>query len=190
MNRLLQAAPDALEAAGARYKINPGYRAVLQVLAAFKDKELAEEDKVDILLYNLFLDLQKTPVASVAYLPQAFKMELAQKAHWFLKCGDDKEKALGEKPVLDFQQDAQHIYNAFLKKGINLDYEDLHWWHFMGHFSELPECFLTRLMYLRGQNNRGKLTKEEKQECSRIGWDIVLINSNLDLLEAEPEWLF
>jgi len=190
MNRLLQTAPDSLEIAGVNYRINPGYRPVLQTLSAFSDKELTPEEKMDVLLYNLFLDLQKTPVSSMVYLTQEIKTSLAEKAHWFLKCGVNKLESAQQKPLIDFEQDAQHIYNAFLKKGINLDYEDLHWWHFMGHFSELPECFLTRLIYLRGQYYRGKLSKEEKEECSRIGWAIVLIDSHNDLLEDEPDWLF
>lgn len=189
MNRLLKTAPDRLEIAGVKYKISTGHRTVLKILSALKSKDLQEGDKVDLLLYNLFLDLRKTPITSVSYLPYDFKLELVNQAYNFLKCGDDRDKSAEEKPTVDFEQDARHIYNAFLKKGINLDNEDLHWWHFMGHFSELPECFLTRLMYLRGQNNKGKLTKDEKQECARIGWDIVLVRNNLDL-EDEPDWLF
>ena len=190
MNRLLRTAPNQLEIAGEMLNIDPGYRAVLQTLSAFNDNELTLEEKMDILIYNLYLDLQKTSIGFVINLPQDTKAELANKAYWFIKCGDIKDKSAKERPIIDFDQDAKFIYNAFLKKGINLDCEDLHWWHFMGHFSELPECFLNRLMYLRSQYNRGKLTKEEKQECSVIGWDIVLINNNFDLSSDEPDWLF
>jgi hypothetical protein len=114
---------------------------------------------------------------------------MVKMAIWFLNCGKEKENKSNDNKILDFEIDSNYIYNAFLKKGIDLDATDLHWWHFMGHFSELPECFLTRLLYLRSRRSKGILTKDERKECANIGWDVILINNNLVLLEDEPEWL-
>ena len=49
--------------------------------------------------------------------------------------------------------------------GIDLStIKDMHWWRFCSLFLDLSEdCFLQRIIYLRSQKAKGKLTKEERQ---------------------------
>jgi hypothetical protein len=175
MNRLLTKAPSHLEIGGAFLPIDIDFRSALLTFAAFGSPDLTDEERQGVMIHNLF--------GPVEY----FSTEMIHKAIWFLKCGKESKTAQ-ERPIVDFNHDAQRIYEAFLKRGVNLDTAKLHWWTFMGMFAELPECSLTRIMHLRHQSNHNKLTKHEREECSRIGWDVIIIKNSLDSIEA-PDWI-
>lgn len=109
----------------------------------------------------------------------------------FLMCGED-EGSKNHERLCDFQKDGKYIYEALLKQGLDLDKaNNLHWWTFMAHFAEIPASTFSRIVYLRMQSNHGKLTKDERAECERIGWHII----DLDGLtsgerEAYDEYVF
>lgn len=181
MNRLLESAPTALRVAGITWEIDPSWRNVLRTFVAFCDDECEDDLKMDILLYNLYTDFQQSGFEEMSFVDNELKALLAKEADWFLRCGSD-EKERKEPPTVDFRQDHQRIHEAFLKKGVDLDRaQGMHWWIFMGHFAELPECTLTRYMYLRYLRNSGKLSKKEhkheQEEWERIGDDVLLIHT-------------
>lgn len=167
INRLLQRAPKSVMIAGTEYAINTSYRDCLFTIEQLQSSEFEPEEKLEILINNMYLedphDLQ----------------EAAEKALWFLRCGEEYKES-NQPELCDFAQDSVYIYNAFLKSNINLDDEDMHWWTFMSRFAELPESFFSRLVYLRAQKKKGKLTKDEKSECARIGYDVIEINKSID----------
>lgn len=182
-NRLLITAPYQLKVDGALLDIDPSFRTVLRTFAAFRDDELTNEIKLGLLIENIYIE----PM-------EEYTQEAVDKAIWFIKGGkhDSEEQGKSKLPTVDFAQDAQYIYDAFLKKGIDLDVvSDIHWWTWRAHFGELPECFLTRLMYLRNKMRQPKgLDKDEKKECADIGWDIVNIKSNsgIDMMGNVDIW--
>jgi hypothetical protein len=169
MNRLQQKAPLTAEFNGVCFNLKTSFRRALKSLAALADHQLTDAEKQGILVYNLFGDIEE-------YSP-----EMLEYTVWYLKGGkEERHHDKSEIPTFDFNIDAQRIYEAFLKKGIDLDAVNLHWWTFLAHFAELPECALTRIMHLRNQNNTGKLSKHEREECARIGWDIIKIDPHKD----------
>ena len=64
-----------------------------------------------------------------------------------------------------WSQDARYIMSAIEQTyQIDLSTAGLHWWRFTYMFLDLQEdCFFSRLIYLRKQKEKGKLTKEEKE---------------------------
>ena len=167
MNRLLQKAPRTVTINGVDYEINTSFRDCLFTIEQLQDPNFEPEEKLEILINNMYLD------------DPPDLLEAAEKALWFLRCGEE-HKETNQPELCDFTQDGTYIYNAFLKADIDLDNADMHWWTFMSRFSELPESFFSRLVYLRSQRRKGKLTKEEKAECSRIGYDVIEINKPTD----------
>jgi len=169
-NRLTMTAPVTLNVAGKEIPIDYSFKAVLNTFAAFKDDEMPEVVKMDIFLDNIYLE----PIDDPDYIQDAI-----DKANWFIRGGDTKKNAnkSNKQALVCFEQDSQYIYDAFLKKNIDLDANpNMHWWIFKSHFAELEECFLTRLMYLRNKMRQPKgLDKEEKKEVKEIGDDIVNI---------------
>lgn len=172
MSRLTNKAPDFVVINGEQYPINTNFRDCLNTsIALSKPKEiLSDDEKIEILLWNAYDDY--------VILPDMVT-EFASAALDFLQMGKSRSKAVNEK-LCDFEIDGEAIYAAFLKTKINLDkMDDMHWWEFMSRFSELPESSYTRRVYLRSQKNKGKLSKEERAECGRIGWDII------DMIQAD-----
>jgi len=164
MSRLTQRAPETVPIDGIEYKINTGFRGCLLTIAAIGAKELTQYEKADILLDNMYDEIPPDIVQAI------------EKAIWFLSGGREPDGK--EHPKLcDFDRDADMIYSAMLKKGVDLDAIDMHWWTFLSHYEELPESGFTRVVYLRVQNKRGKLTKEEYKDCDRIGWDVINMKS-------------
>lgn len=163
MNRLLNRAPTSVIIGGKEYEINTSFRDCLYTIDVLQNNEFEAEEKAEILINNMY---EEDPDNIQEALEQAI---------WFLKCGETERKSKGPE-LCNFKQDGTYIYNAFLKANVNLDIEDMHWWTFMSRFSELPESLFTRIVYLRSQQSRGKLTKEEKQECDRIGMEVINVH--------------
>jgi hypothetical protein len=192
MSRLFNPAPCELDVAGVKYDINPGYRTILRIMEVSRHDDLEQDQKALYLIYKLFPHLQNEPIYSLRLMPEEQLAAYMEAAVWFIRCGRG-EKEEYKRPLVDFQKDEEYIDNAFLAKNVDLaEKTDLHWWRFIGHFSELPECFMSRIMYLRHLVNTGKINnkehKQDKEQCSRIGWDIIELN-NVNT-EKEPDWLF
>lgn len=162
MDRLVQKAPKAVMIDGQRYELNANFRNCLLTAYALEDEELADWEKAEILIENLYYEPYPENVQEA--INQGVK---------FLMCGDTDRKEIHEK-LCDLRLDSSMIYAALLKQGVDLDKsDDMHWWTFMSHFAEIGESTFSRIVYLRQQHHKGKLTKEERQEAHRIGWDII-----------------
>lgn len=207
MNRLIDANPVEVEINGRMVPINTDYKDALlanrelgrrgidqaesRKLLLFymyesygireQEQDMTLDDQVDLFL-ELFLD-------EIGADPNAIR-EAVDKALWFLRCGEEVNTSRShEAPLVDFEIDNRRIYDAFLKLGIVLSPSTkMHWWDFCSRFSELPECRVTRLAYLRHMRQKGKkMSKEELEECARIGWDAINMVSAEDIESARAE---
>lgn len=178
MNRLTSKAPDYVVINNAQYPINTNFRDCIHTIIALSNKKLSNSEKFEIILWNAYDDYVIVP---------GLELEFAEAALNFLSLNNMKEKTVHEK-LIDFEIDAENIYAAFLKSGYDLDQiDDMHWWKWMAIFSEVSECTETRLIYLRSQKNKGKLSKEEREECARIGWHIINMVDYEDTTEDDQE---
>lgn len=156
MNVLIDGLPTAVEIEGVEYQINTDFRVSLQIMAAFEDPELTGFEKQAVMLHLLY------PVVP----PDARRAsELAVK---FLNCGQEPKQSDEEADTTRYYswpQDARYIMAAIEQTyHIDLAQANLHWWRFSYMFLDLQEnCFFSRLIYLRKQKAKGKLTKEEKE---------------------------
>ena len=126
-------------------------------MTAFEDNDLTGFEKQSIMLELLY------PVVPPNRVKAA---ELAVK---FLNYGEESnqgDETESCERLYSFSQDAKYILSA-VKQSYNVDLEkesDLHWWKFSYMFLDLNEnCFFNRLICLRKQKAKGKLTKEEKE---------------------------
>lgn len=159
MNVLIEGLPTQVEIGGQEYELNTDYRVGLQIMTAFEDPELTAAEKQRVMLELLY------PVTPP---DRAKAAELAVK---FLNCG---EEPAGENAgdgdngnrYYSFTQDARYIMSA-IEQTYHIDLAQtsyLHWWKFSYMFLDLNEdCFFCKLIYLRKQKAKGKLTKEEKE---------------------------
>lgn len=163
MNILVDRLPTAVCIDGVEYKINSNFRACLQIILAFEDPELTEEEKQIVLLQNLYPVLPNN-------IPEAIIKGIK-----FLDGGKDEEvnQEDGAKPRLySFSQDADFIFSAF-KQTHNIDLSDteyLHWWKFLALFMDLgQDTTFCNLISLRKRVKAGKATKEERQAANEMG---------------------
>lgn len=170
--------PQTLTVEGIEYPIRSDYRNVLQVFEAFSDPELEMWQKWTVAVYLIFQEFSCIEEVEQAIL-NGFQMEEACKQlAWFISA-DSAEKAKTEQPVYDWIKDEQIIFSAVNKvAGVEtraVPY--IHWWTFLGYFSEVGESTFSFIVGIRNKLNRG--TKLEKTERE-------FYNSNRDIVKLEP----
>ena len=146
--------PTTLSFGGREWAIETDFRQVLRILAAYEDPDLANEEKAQICLYNLYVDAEKIPPDQ---LQAAYDAATA-----FIDHGNKGDN--GGPRTMDWNQDAPLIFPAvnrvagFEVRGV--DY--LHWWTFLGYFMEIKDSVYATVLSLRQKRSRGK--KFEKWE--------------------------
>ena len=89
---------------------------------------------------------------------------------------NDIEDDIHSPNLIDFELDENYIRDAYLLLGADLYADDMDYPKFMMLFrliatTKAPYC---RILYLRSQHKRKKLTKEEKEEIDRSwGWNLI-----------------
>ncbi len=159
MNALLNDFPEAIDVSGQIIDIDYSYRNCINIMLAWEDKGLTDEEKVNITINNLY----EIEISEIIDINTAI-----EKAIMFLNCGEESEgsKKKPKKRVYSFDKDSKYIYSAVdgvlnnsISKGV-----DIHWWLFCMAFMEIPEtCTLSKIISLRSKKNEGKLSKEEKK---------------------------
>ena len=162
MNILIDGLPTAVYVGGQIYDINADYQTGLRIITAFEDPDLTKNEKCMVLVCLLY---KERPEPYAEAVLQGLK---------FLDCGDKRESdnssGSGGRRY-SFAQDARYIYagvDRVLQGRLNRG-EFVHWWEFATAFMELPEdCMMSRILYLRIQKAKGKLTKEERQQWEEM----------------------
>lgn len=155
---LTEGLPTAIDINGEIYDINADYQTCLKIITAFEDNDLTQFEQFMVLVELLYKDIPED-------LNEAIKQGVK-----FLDCGDGSSsegRASGDMTRrYSFTQDDRFIFSAVdrvlngkLSKG-----DFVHWWEFVLAFMEIPEdCMISKLIYLRTQKTKGKLTKEERE---------------------------
>ena len=153
---LLDGLPTAISVNGKTYAINADYQTCLRIIIAFEDNELTIIEKHVVLVELLYKEE-----------PDNFS-EAVRQGIRFLDCGDDTESVRSGDATrkYSFVHDDKYIFSA-VDKSLNGRLSQgnfIHWWEFVLAFMEMDEnCMMSRLIYLRSQKAKGKLTKEEKE---------------------------
>jgi hypothetical protein len=173
--------PYSLEVNGIEREINTDFRDIILIFSALNDNELSNQDKSFILLNNLYKD----DINELGNLQEAI-----DKANWFLDWGKEYEEKENSPRLMDWEQDYNMIISAVNNKVKTAEdvreLSHLHWWTFLGLFSERGKCQFSSVMELREKIAKGeKLEKWEKQML-RENRDIILLK-NKDDEEFERE---
>ena len=126
--------PKKLNINGTDWTIRSDFRVVLTIFQAMNDAELDDAEKITVMLeclYKNFLSMKKEDYE-----------EAMKKALWFINGGKDEQISKNkEKKILDWEQDEQIIFSAVNKvagkETSGCSY--IHWWTFLGYFSEIGE---------------------------------------------------
>ena len=165
--------PRSLEVNDTRYPIRSDFREILQILVAYDDPELEDKEKVYVCLYILYPDFDEMPETDYE---AAYKQ-----ACWFIQGGGDTEGESHRRPIktVDWQQDERLLFAAVNRvAGKEIRAEDyLHWWTFLGYFSEITEGPYAEVLRLRVKKGTGKPLEK---------WEQTFWSENHDICKIRP----
>ena len=183
MNILLQDLPRTVLSEGRPVRIHSDYLPCLRSIMAFEDNELATQEKLLVVINNLFDE------------GVSITEDLIYNAVIFLNGGDDKgEEGIYAPRVYSFSKDANLIYAAFRQThDIDLRKTRLHWWEFIALFMDLgSETTFCQIVGLRKRLKDGTALPEERKMAATMPevFDIEEIDdSTIDEKEAHDLFL-
>lgn len=151
--------PTSLSIGGQDYPIETDYRNILIALTACSDPEYTDRERLYILMKRLYRD-------QLSEIPEECMTEAAEKAKWFLDCGQTANDKKPPIKVIDWEQDESIIFPAINKIAHRevRSAEYIHWWTFMGYFMEIEEGTFSTVLGIRQKRAKGKsLEKWEKE---------------------------
>ncbi len=149
--------PTSLTVNGIDHPIRYQYEAVLDIIRAFNDPELEDNEKVYICLFILYEDFAQIPKNDYA---AAFKA-----AQEFMDNGMESERR-SEVKMVDFEQDEKLLFpavNRVAGREIRLE-ENIHWWTFLGWFMEIGDCTYSQVLNIRSKKSKHKKLESWEQE--------------------------
>lgn len=99
--------PVSLPVASNEWRIRTDYRDILTIMEAYSDPELSDREKAWIMLNILYADWEK--------MPKELYREAAEKAVWFLDCGQEEDDKKPPRKLMDWEQDEAILFPAINK---------------------------------------------------------------------------
>lgn len=149
--------PKTLNVGGKDYPIRYQFGAILDILSAYNDPELDNEEKAEVMLTILYPDCRE--------IPQEHIPEAVQKACAFIDCGQ-KDEGKPKPKLIDWDQDADIIIPAINHvAGVEVRADpDIHWWTFWGFFMSIGDSLFSSVLHIRRKKaSRKKLEKWEEE---------------------------
>lgn len=153
--------------------IRSDFRAVLDALSALNSTELSQQEKIIAVLQILYPSWEQIPD-----LEEAFRAAMV-----FINLGKDIPENQASKPkLMDWQQDADLIAPAVDKV---LGYscrrcEYLHWWEFVGAYSNIGRGLFSEVVNIRNKRAKGKKLEKYEREFANENADLVNLEKPLD----------
>ena len=150
--------PVTLEVAGEEREIRTDYRDILTIMEAYNDPELTDREKIWVMLNIVYVDWGLIPV-------EAYQ-EAAERAVWFLDCGQEDDNKKPPRKLMDWEQDEPILFPAINKvAGREVRaVEYMHWWTFMGYFMEIEDGTFSMVLGIRQKRAKGKKLEKWEQE--------------------------
>jgi len=172
--------PYSLNINGEEKAINCDFRDIILICNAFNDPDLRDSEKTQIMLNNLYVD---------DWMEFSDIEEAIKKAVWFIDWGKTYSEKETAPRIMDWEQDYNLIISAVNNKAAVVDVRDLdfmHWWTFLGYFSDRGECQFSSITEIRDKLNKGKKLEKWEREILRENRDsIILKNKAAEEFENE-----
>ena len=156
--------PTSITIEGQSFTIrdNGDFRMVLDCFDVMNDLELNEQEQVLVMLM-IFYDGMDT-IEDLERLPNLAKAQ--EEMYKFFNCGKIDEYQISKPKLIDWNNDSELICSAInnvAKKEIRAE-AYLHWWTFLGYFSELGEGLFSTVLHIRQKRAaRKQLSAAEKE---------------------------
>lgn len=181
--------PTSISVNNTEYAIRTDYRAVMDLLTAFSDKEMLgeSEDETNIIRALLVLN-----ILFIDEVKPEDQNEAIKKAIEFIDMGIESSRDVKKPTLMDWDQDAPLIIpaiNKVLGREIRAD-KYMHWWTFLSAYMEIGECSFTHIINIRDKKAKGKKLEKWELEYIQEHKEIVLLKEKLtenEQLEREAE---
>lgn len=170
--------PENLTVCGKALPINSDYRIALLIFEALDDPDLSQHEKTAIMINCLYEEPEKIPFTDYK--------EACEQAAWFLDGGKEYEKSVQSKEiVISWSQDEQMIFSAVNKvAGYEVrQSEFLHWWSFLGCFSEIGDSLLSTVLSIRKKKAKKQKLDKSEQEFYQKNRDLIDIKNKYSAAE-------
>ena len=169
--------PQTLKINGSEYKIRSDYRDILQIIAAFGDKELTDEEKAYVCMRRLFVAMNTIPKADYV---DAYKAAID-----FIECHISDKKPSPK--VVNWEKDEQLIFPAINKvAGMEVRAVPyMHWWTFLAYFDEIGEGIFSFVVGIRKKQRSSKKLEKHEQQFYRENKELVDIHRKLSKEEQQ-----
>lgn len=168
--------PTSLEIGGVGFSIRTDFRVILDILKAYSDPDLEEDEKALVCLELLYEDFEKIPAEKHG--------EALEKAVEFIDMGqtaDDKPSPR----LMDWEHDAAIIIpevNKNLGREVRMPVA-MHWWTFLGAYMGIGDGLYANVINIRQKRLKGK--HMEKYEMDFYRENKKLIDLPRHLTEAQ-----
>ena len=161
--------PTTIEINGREFPIRckGDYRMVLDCFSCLNDTELSEQERNYACLIIFYEDFDD--IMDFAKLDKDTINALVKEMYAFFECNENPMHQMPYRTI-DWDKDSQMISSAVNKVAQTevRAIEYLHWWTFLGYFSEVGESVLSTVVGIRDKIKRNKkLEKHEKEFKAR-----------------------
>ena len=181
--------PTSISVNNTEYAIRTDYRAVMDILTAFSDKEMLGESEEETNIIRALLVLN---ILFIDEVKPEDQNEAIKKAIEFIDMGIESSRDVKKPTLMDWDQDAPLIIpaiNKVLGREIRAD-KYMHWWTFLSAYMEIGECSFTHIINIRDKKAKGKKLEKWELEYIQEHKDIVLLKEKFtekEQLEREAE---
>lgn len=164
--------PTQLTVNGCSYAIRTHFQAILDILCAFDDPELENEEKAYTCLYILYEDFFDIPEKDYE---AAFKAALE-----FIEHGASSDKGKSVR-LMDWEQDAPLLFPA-INKVAGCEVRSaayIHWWTFLGYYMEISNGVFSQILGMRAKKAKGKPLEKWEKEYWSANKDICELKTKL-----------
>ena len=181
--------PTSISVNNTEYAIRTDYRAVMDLLTAFSDKEMLGESEEETNIIRALLVLN---ILFIGEVKPEDQNEAIKKAIEFIDMGIESSRDVKKPTLMDWEQDAPLIIpaiNKVLGREIRAD-KYMHWWTFLSAYMEIGECSFTHIINIRDKKAKGKKLEKWELEYIQEHKEIVLLKEKLtekEQLEREAE---
>ena len=181
--------PTSISVNNTEYAIRTDYRAVMDLLTAFSDKEMLGDSEEETNIIRALLVLN---ILFIDEVKPEDQNEAIKKAIEFIDMGIESSRDVKKPTLMDWEQDAPLIIpaiNKVLGREIRAD-KYMHWWTFLSAYMEIGECSFTHIINIRDKKAKGKKLEKWELEYIQEHKDIVLLKEKLtekEQLEREAE---
>ena len=169
---MLGTLPTTLDVNGTSYKIRTDYRDVLRIFSAFNDKDLSDNEKVYVLMKQIYVDMERIPSSDYQ---AAFDAAIA-----FVECHFKEDKPSPK--TINWEKDEQLFFPAINKvAGFEIRaVKYLHWWTFLGYFQGIDrDDTWGFVLMIRQKRAKHKKLEQYEREFYDANRSMCEVDSNL-----------